>query len=146
MSFIIEPKPIVETDENNVKFISNWKVILIKNQSKYFNNINCKTNTYTDLEDHPSLFYNVKKLGVEISKDYYKYNVTNENDKVIIVSKNLDVLKLAVYKILSSQFTNKRMTIKRQWKINLRPLKIDIEEEENENWNISFFNDKDNDY
>ena len=36
------------------------------------------------------------------------------------------------------------MTIKRQWKINLRPLKID--EENNEDWNISFFNDDDADY
>ena len=93
MSFIIEPKPIVEIDENNVKFISSWKVVLKKCQSKYFDNIKCRTDTYTDLEDHPSLFYNVKKLGIEVSKDYYKYDITNENNKITIVSKNLDVLK-----------------------------------------------------
>ena len=30
MSFTIEPKPVVETDDNNVKFISKWKITLNK--------------------------------------------------------------------------------------------------------------------
>lgn len=144
MNFTIEPKPVVETDDNNVKFISKWKITLNKKNSKYFNNLNCETRTYSDLKNHPSLFYNSKKLGVEISDDQYEYEVTNDLDTVTILSKNLDVLKLAVYKLLGPQFINKRMTIKRQWKINLRPLKID--EENNEDWNISFFNNDDADY
>ena len=144
MSFTIEPKPVVETDDNNVKFISKWKITLNKKNSKYFNNLNCETRTYSDLKNHPSLFYHSKKLGVEISDDQYEYEVTNDLDTVTVLSKNLDVLKLAVYKLLGPQFTDKRMTIKRQWKINLRPLKID--EENNEDWNISFFNDDNADY
>tara|TARA_Y100000996_G_C22515539_1_gene640243 strand:- start:187 stop:621 length:435 start_codon:yes stop_codon:yes gene_type:complete len=144
MSFTVEPKPVVETDDNNVKFISKWKITLNKQKSKYFNNLNCETRIYKDLKDHPSLFYNSKNLGIEISDDQYEYEVTKDQDTLTILSKNLDVLKLAVYKLLSPQFTDKRMTIKRQWKINLRPLKID--EENNEDWNISFFNDDDTDY
>ena len=144
MSFTVEPKPVVETDDNNVKFISKWKITLNKQKSKYFNNLNCETRIYKDLKDHKSLFYNSKNLGIEIPDDQYEYEVTKDQDTITILSKNLDVLKLAVYKLLSPQFTDKRMTIKRQWKINIRPLKID--EENNEDWNISFFNDDDTDY
>ena len=128
MSFTVEPKPIIDIDENNVKFISKWNVVLEKRNLKY--DITCKSDTYLDLQNHPSLFYNAKKLGMQIPNEFYEYTIHNNNECIIISSKNIDVLKLAIYKIFKPHIANKKLTIKRQWKISIRPPKIVIDENE----------------
>ena len=129
MSFTVEPKPIIDIDENNVKFISKWNVVLEKGNLKY--DITCKSDTYLDLQNHPSLFYNAKKLDMEIPNEYYEYTVENNTEFITISSKNIDVLKLAIYKIFKPCINDKRLTIKRQWNINIRPKKIVIDDDEN---------------
>ena len=100
-----------------------------------------KSNVYTDIVDHPSLFKYAKTMNVQIPSELYNYSVKNETGKTTMVSAtSLDVLKIALWKLLSHTHADKRIMIKRTWSIMFRELK------EDETINLSLFNDDDGDY
>tara|TARA_B100001989_G_C24223989_1_gene309271 strand:+ start:130 stop:549 length:420 start_codon:yes stop_codon:yes gene_type:complete len=137
-SLNINPKPVIHTDEHGKKKIKEWKLILNKKDLPF--KIDCESNTRRDLVNHESLFGLAKELGITIPDEYYFYQVENQDESILLTSKTLEVLKLAIGKVLEN-YHDKKLTIKRQWKINFREKK----EEEADIVIPSIF-EEDNDY
>ena len=68
------------------------------------------------------------------------YLVENQEESILLTSKTLEVLKLAIGKVLEN-YHDKKLTIKRQWKINFREKK-----EEEADMVIPSIFEEDNDY
>jgi len=135
-SLSLTPFPTVEVDESGKKSITRWNISIPSKKIKREDGV------YTDIVDHPSLFKYAKAMeNVVISPDLYHYSVKNETGKTTMVSAtSLDVLKIALWKLLSHTHADKRIMIKRTWSIMFKELK------EDETINLSLFNEDDGDY
>ena len=116
-SFYVKPKAVIHTDENGKKKVKEWKVSLNKKDLPF--EISCETKVYTDLVNHESLFGLTKELNIDIPVEYYNYHVENLDKTIVITSRSLEVLKVAIGSILKN-YHNNRVIIKRQWQLTFR--------------------------
>ena len=126
--------------EDGKKKINKWTVSIPKKDLPFImdeRDVNIKER---NLGEHPSLFGLAKEIGIPVPDEYYDYQVEDSSETIILTSRSLDVLKVAIGKVFEKKH-NKRLTIKRQWTINFREKK-----EEEEESLVCIFDDNDGDY
>jgi hypothetical protein len=134
-SLSLTPFPTVEIDESGKRNITQWNITIPPKKIKQ------TTGVYTDIVGHPSLFKYAKTMNVTIPPELYNYSVKNETDKpTLVTATSLDVLKIALWKLLSPSHADNRITVKRTWTIMFRPKPA-----EDETIDLSLFDD-DGDY
>jgi len=126
-SLSLTPFPTIEADENGKRSITRWNISLPAKKIKREDGV------YTDIVGHPSLFKYAKTMNVNIPPELYNYSVKNNiENKTLVSAASIDVLKIALWKLLSVT-TEKRITVKRTWTIMFR------EPIEDETINFSLF-------
>ncbi len=115
-SLSLTPFPTVEVDESGKRSITQWNISIPAKKIKQ------GTGVYTDIAGHPSLFKHAKAIkNVTIPPELYHYSVKTETDKPTLISAaSLDVLKIALWKLLTPTHADKRITVKRTWTIMFR--------------------------
>jgi hypothetical protein len=137
-SVTINPKPVIEIGHDGNKKIKGWTVSIPK-KDLLFEIDDIKSETKKDLLEHPNLFGLAKELGISVPSEYYCYQVENSSESLTLTSRSIDVLKLAIGKVFENKH-DKRLTIKRQWTINFREKKEEV------NLGIGIFDNEDGDY